>query len=265
MERVLQYDGTFDGLMTTIFTIYQHKVKNPIIQAPAQQQDSLFGEAHEIITEPEKAQRVLNRMNELSSKQDMMEFYKAFLSEILGIENTLYQYCQQTFAAGKAPSGDYGNTTILKISQAAKMVGREKHRMEAFIRFHLIDEDLYYANCEPDFNVLPLIAQHFKNRYADQKWVIYDLKRDFGISYDLENVVEVTINFKDPTAKKGIVNKAGSSTQLVTGSFRESENNYRDLWNQYFKSTNIESRKNMKLHLQHVPKRYWKYLSEKVA
>ncbi|TXD94923.1 DUF4130 domain-containing protein [Gillisia hiemivivida] len=25
----------------------------------------------------------------------------------------------------------------------------------------------------------------------------------------------------------------------------------------------MKSRKNMKLHLQHVPKRYWKYLTEK--
>ena len=261
MERVLQYDGSFDGLLTTIFTIYQHKIKSPIIQAPAQQQSSIFGTAHEIITEPEKAHRVLKRMNELSTRQDMMEFYKAFLSEIIGIENTLFQYCQQTFEAGKAPSGNYGNSTILKISQAAKMVGREKHRMEAFIRFHLIEDDLYYANCEPDFNVLPLIASHFKNRYADQKWVIYDLKRDFGISYDLNEVVEVTINFKDPRSHRGIVNTGG----LKESRFRESENNYRDLWNQYFKSTNIESRKNMKLHLQHVPRRYWKYLSEKVA
>ena len=32
----------------------------------------------------------------------------------------------------------------------------------------------------------------------------------------------------------------------------------------YFKSTNIVARKNTKLHTQHVPKRYWKYLTEKL-
>ncbi|RZL34744.1 MAG: DUF4130 domain-containing protein, partial [Pedobacter sp.] len=43
----------------------------------------------------------------------------------------------------------------------------------------------------------------------------------------------------------------------------EKEELYTHLWKDYFKSTNIESRKNTKLHVQHVPKRYWKYLTEK--
>ena len=38
---------------------------------------------------------------------------------------------------------------------------------------------------------------------------------------------------------------------------------YQKLWHSYFQSINIEARKNTKLHLQHVPRRYWKYLTEK--
>jgi hypothetical protein len=29
----------------------------------------------------------------------------------------------------------------------------------------------------PDFNVLPLIQPHFKRRYQDQRWLIYDEQR----------------------------------------------------------------------------------------
>ena len=46
--------------------------------------------------------------------------------------------------------------------------------------------------------------------------------------------------------------------------FDEDELVFQTLWRDYFKSTNIKSRKNMRLHIQHVPKRYWKYLSEKL-
>ena len=261
MNQILVYDGSFNGLLTTIFEIYNQKIQSPIIQPNSQNQQKLFGDIQQVITDVEKADRVRTRLRELAGKKDFYDFYRAFLSEIRGVDNSLFEYCQTTFKNGKAPSGDYGNSTVLKIAQAAKMVGREKHRMEAFIRFHLIDGGIYYANCEPDFNVLPLISEHFRKRYADQKWVIYDLKRDFGISYDLEKVEEITIQFDDPSAQKGVTNKLNG----MESRFRESENNYRDLWNQYFKSVNIESRKNMKLHLQHVPKRYWKYLSEKVA
>lgn len=45
----------------------------------------------------------------------------------------------------------------------------------------------------PDFNVLPLIQPHFKRRYQDQRWLIYDEKRKFGIYYDLREIHEVSL------------------------------------------------------------------------
>ncbi|RYE25413.1 MAG: DUF4130 domain-containing protein, partial [Sphingobacteriales bacterium] len=38
---------------------------------------------------------------------------------------------------------------------------------------------------------------------------------------------------------------------------------YQLLWKSYFNNSNIKERKNMKLHIQHIPRRYWKYLTEK--
>ncbi|MGK4566274.1 DUF4130 domain-containing protein [Flavobacterium sp. 3HN19-14] len=54
-----------------------------------------------------------------------------------------------------------------------------------------------------------------------------------------------------------------TTSYLPENTLRDKEGLYALLWNDYFKSTNIPARKNMKLHLQHVPKRYWKYLTEK--
>ena len=45
--------------------------------------------------------------------------------------------------------------------------------------------------------------------------------------------------------------------------YDEQEDLYQSLWQTYFDSVNIKARKNMKLHIQHMPKRYWKYLIEK--
>ncbi|MGB3591785.1 MAG: TIGR03915 family putative DNA repair protein [Nonlabens sp.] len=261
METVLEFDGTFDGFLTTVFEVYNLKLQHPLFSRAGDHGSSLFGEMMIISTNLSKSKRVAYRLLQLCGKTQFNTIYHAFLSEIDGIESHLWFYLQRTFKEGKPPTGDLGDKSVLEISKASKIFHREKHRMEAFIRFHLIDDNLYFANCEPDCNVLPIIATHFKNRYADQRWVIYDLKRDYGISYDLDKVSEVEIDFKESLGNtRGIRNVAGGSDSR----FRESENNYRHLWNQYFKSVNIESRKNMKLHLQHVPRRYWKYLSEKM-
>jgi probable DNA metabolism protein len=98
--------------------------------------------------------------------------------------------------------------------------------------------------------VLPLISTHFKERYADQRWLIYDCRRKYGLYYDLDEVSEVTIDF----------NESNNNSKDV---YDEKENLYQELWKQYFDSVNIKARKNMKLHIQHVPKRYWKWLVEK--
>jgi probable DNA metabolism protein len=45
----------------------------------------------------------------------------------------------------------------------------------------------------------------------------------------------------------------------------ENEVLYDQLWKDYFHSINIQERKNIKLHVQYLPKRYWRYLNEKVV
>jgi probable DNA metabolism protein len=135
------------------------------------------------------------------------------------------------------------------MDDVVKMVNRERHRMKAFVRFELLKDGIYYASIEPDFNVLPLIKDHFKNRYADQKWIIYDVKRNYGLYYDLKVVEQMSLDISPKATSENI--------------FQEEEVLYQELWKGYFKHTNIESRKNTALHIRHVPKRYWSRLTEK--
>lgn len=136
-----------------------------------------------------------------------------------------------------------------------RSVSRERHRMKAFIRFQKTADGIYYCLIEPDYNVLPLVAKFFKDRYADQRWIIYDVKRKYGLYYDLHRVEEITYDF--------VSNIDTSKVTLPSEMIDEKEELASMLWKDYFNSTNIPARKNMKLHIRHVPKRYWKYLNEK--
>ena len=250
------YDGSWFGLLTTIFDVFNHKATQVTIVKSSMYEPSFFGEMHEVITCETKATRVLTKIQQQGKGKARSLIYRAFLSEQTGIENDLLAYIKLLLKNPEAALNDYSEPVTLAIHQTVKKVGREKHRMEAFIRFHLLDEQLYAATIEPDFNVLPIIAPHFKSRYADQYWLIYDIKRNYGIMYDLNEVVEVQLaTDSQPVALVISIN----TNPLLP----ETENHYRDLWNEYFKKTNIKSRKNMKLYVRHVPKRYWKYLSEK--
>lgn len=250
--KTLIYDGSFNGFLTAVFAAFEENIHVADIQKNSLSQNGLFSESQTIFTNTDLAKRVWNGIAKKSTTA-IKNIYFAYLSETEGVELMCYRYVRKLFANHVSIHSDYSDGIVLKISQLAKSVGREKHRMEAFVRFQLTQDHIYFANIEPDFDVLPLISKHFRSRYADQQWLIYDVKRKYGIFYDLNRVEIITINLDDIYANS--IHKSNR--------FLGEEYDYQDLWNNYFKSTNIKSRINLKLHTQHVPKRYWKYLSEK--
>ncbi|MBU2996392.1 TIGR03915 family putative DNA repair protein [Cellulophaga baltica] len=250
----LIYDGSFNGFLTAVFVAFEEKIEVSNIQNESIAQQGLFSDSEKIYTDDDKAKRVWNGIQK-KSKQASSSLYFAFLSETDGIELLAYYYIQKLFSYKQKVHLNYADDIVLKINQIAKSVGREKHRMEAFVRFQLTKDSIYFANIEPDFNVLPLISKHFKDRYADQQWIIYDLKRKYGLFYNLESVEIIALD----------LDIAHTNSIYKSSAFTTEEHDFQQLWNDYFKSTNIKSRINLKLHTQHVPKRYWKYLSEKKA
>ncbi len=249
------YDGTFEGFLTSVFEVYEKKVVYPKIMKQEHYKASFFDISEVVITDTHKADRVWKRINEIASSNAKRTIYHAFLSEQPTIENDLLYLLKKIFSTStsKLIDKDFSDQTILKISKIVKMVDREKHRMDAFVRFKLTLDNIYTAIIEPDFNVLPLNSVHFKNRYADQKWLIYDSRRKYGVFYNLIEIQTVEIEFFNNIALDKIAKEY----------LCPNEDAFQVLWKQYFDSTNIVSRKNLKLHIKHVPKRYWKYLVEK--
>lgn len=247
------YDGSWLGFLTAVFEIYEYKISTPFIVKKEEVNFSLFGNEHNVETHPDKAFRVLKKLKDKLSLRSFRQVYVNFLSETKEIENFLFRYIQYVLKNIEKQEYNFSHPDVLYLQQLSRKMEREKHRMEAFVRFQLTRDGIYYAIIQPDFNVLPLITPHFKNRYADQKWLIYDAMRKYGIYYDLENVTEIQMNFSSE------VQHAQPHETILN----ENENLYQLLWRQYFSSVNIKARKNTKLHVQHMPKRYWKYLIEK--
>jgi probable DNA metabolism protein len=250
---ILFYDGTFEGLLTAIFEIYQRKLVQVKLQKGELYNSALFENTLKVITNETSAGRVLKGLHQKLSSTAIQRLYIAHLAEIEDEEINLIGYIRYVFDTARNIEEDYGNKYVLRISEIVRMMRREKHRMEAFVRFQKLKDESYYAAIEPDFNVLPLLIKHFKSRYADQKWIIYDLKRNYGICYDLHDAQYIILDFS-------AVNKPNE----VAGVFIEDEGIYQHLWKNYFNSVNIPARKNTKLHIRHIPRRYWKHLTEKI-
>ncbi len=250
------YDGTFPGLLTAVFEVYERKESDLIrIADRSRYQPDVFAATRDIISDDIKAQRVWKGLTKNMSPKGVHNMYQCYLSEMPDREDIFLYMAQFVFSKPNEPVESYYNfAEVLRFQQIGKMVHREKHRFEAFTRFRKMDDGMFYAVIDPDYNVLPLIFPHFQRRYADQEWIIFDVRRKYGMFYDLQTVQAVELDNALPISK----NIYYAEEQLD-----ETEAFYQSLWKNYFKSTNIPARKNLKLHLRHVPHRYWKYLPEK--
>ncbi|MEQ8711995.1 MAG: TIGR03915 family putative DNA repair protein [Cyclobacteriaceae bacterium] len=251
-QYILIYDGSFEGFLSCVFEVFERKMDKVTVTKVGAKVGNLFSVEHQVVTNDQHANRVWKGLKKRLHTRELQRLYAAFLSERSEVEDLLLYYIRRAFESDVIVTGDYGDPAVLKIAQFAKNVGREAHRMEAFVRFKLTSDGIYFANIAPDFDVIPLISEHFEKRYADQRWVIYDLTRKYGIYYDLNKVETIELSLS-----------TSSGVDQAEPIFDPSEMEFQQLWKDYFQSTNIKERKNMRLHVRHVPRRYWRYLSEK--
>lgn len=256
---IYEFDGTMTGVLSCIFRAFQFKDFDVRIVPKGMIQHHLFTEVIDVASNDEKAQRVWIALKKRVSSRAIRDFYYTFLSEHENAFQQLFNFAIYVFQSKNRIDTNYGHSAVLSLSQWAKQVGREKHRMEAFVRFKKCKNHVFVSLVRPDFNVLPLIERHFRTRYQDQKWLIYDEKRKFGIYYDLDQVhqIEMDANAIDRNLQTGF-------SQHFLIELDDDEVLYDQLWKDYFQRVNIVARSNLKLHIQYVPKRYWRYMNEKL-
>ena len=242
-------DGTFEGLLTAIFEAYARKSPPDAIESSARDQLGLFERRITIATDFGKSDRVWKGLKKhLGSKRRQMLF-EAYLSGCSGVETMILRCVRDTIPDVNRPINQTNLTSFIQIENLSRKVRREAHRMKGFIRFQQTAKDHYFALIAPQFDVLALIRRHFESRFADQRWIIYDRLRNYGLCYDRHQVRELRLNAAELEA---FGNENIANEQLC-----------QTLWKRYYEAVNIPHRNNPRLHVRQLPRRFWKYLPEK--
>jgi len=251
---ILVYDGTFEGYLTVVFECYSRKLEPMNIASEKNLQETMFVEKEFIHTNVAHSDRVWKGLQQKLSAELNQLPYSAWLSNETGIEMALLHFIRMAFASPVPIESNFGDMDVLMVRKAARRVMKEAMRMLQFIRFQQTLDDIYFSAISPDYDVMPMTLKHLKERFADQLWVVYDLKRDYGFFYNRETIEEITLNEKSFNTKNG---------EVPLNMLQEDEAFYQTAWKGYCKNITIRERLNLKLQKQHMPKRYWKFLPEK--
>lgn len=242
---IFLYDSTFEGLLTAIYEAYYSKNKPDKIYSIDNYELNLIDIVINIKTDLNKFKKVYEAIESKISIESLRKIYYVYLSEMKESSNMIYDYIRLGFKLGKEVELYKHLDIVLNIDKISKKVSLEKHRFTGFIRFKEVNGFLY-GKIEPDFNILPIIGSHFKNRLTNEFFIIEDTKRNIALIYDKNNYYLTVL----------------SNEQKETLNYSKDTGMYEQLWQQYFKSTNITERENSKLQKRMMPTRYWHNLTE---
>ena len=249
MSLCISYDSTFDGFLSAVFEIYsQHlDVGGFAPDRDTETTGDLFQQNFRIETNEDSAMRLRRAIVNQASGEVLNLLETALLSEESGVEMKILAFLRKLFT-GEDPN--YGKNPaspeMLPLYKLAGSVRHEAGGMLGMVRFSKAPGNFYVSKIDPKYDILMLIEPHFRNRFANENWVIYDEKRKYALLHDRRGE-SCVVTLPDATA--------------LTDAIRN--DSFALLWQDYYRSIAIKERENPKLLRRCLPVRYWKNLTER--
>jgi probable DNA metabolism protein len=236
------YDGSFEGLLCCIFESYDRKEIPADIVSPAVSQAVLLP-GKEIATDSRKANRVLTSIPRRMGR-DALDFVRhAFLTCLPQKELHILLFLRLGYEHGPAVMGMLAEDAVHRLFKAVKHLQNESHLLKGFLRFSVFSNVLV-GEIEPKNYVLPLLAQHFRQRFPEERFLIFD--RTHGMALVYRPYRSAIIAAAEPALPEPDAE----------------EQSFRELWRLFYETIEVRGRHNPKCRMSHMPKRYWKYMTE---
>lgn len=241
-DLVYQYDGTFEGLMCCVFEGYAKKEFPAEILAPEAAQILLYP-AKWIATDRDKAERVYTGIGAkiCPGAQELVSL--SFLTCLPHKEVLIYRFLRMGFSCGGKVMQMITDDTVFVLQKAVQHLLREVNKLKGFIRFSVYGQ-VMAAVIEPKNFVLPLLKDHFCDRYGNEAFLIHDKTHKQAIVYRPGECVQIPME------------------ELKLPAVSCSESEYRRLWKRFYDTIAIEERNNPRCRMTLMPKRYWSHMTE---
>jgi probable DNA metabolism protein len=241
-DIVYSYDGSFEGLLCCVFeSLEKREVPAEILLKDAPQ--GVLFPVKNIITDIHKYDRVLSAVTDKISFSALDFARHAFLTCLPQKERYILLFLRLGFQYGASVMDMLTDEVVNTLFKAVKHLKRESHLLKGFIRFS-VNSNVLTAEIEPKNYVLPLLSRHFCGRYPEEHFLIYDRTHGMALVYrpyqsKIIPIEDFLLSEPDPE-----------------------EQAYREMWQLFYNSIEVEGRHNPKCRISHMPKRYWKYMTE---
>lgn len=244
INKTYIYDGTFEGILSIVFDCYIEKIIPRKIIEKNNMEINFLDIVEEKHTDYNKSKRIFDGIVKNISYDSLYNCYYSFLSNTKNKEIDILKYLLYGFVVGPKIDTMLSIDFVFNVHSMRKRMLFESHRLKGLLRFVEIEDNLFYASVHPDNNVIENLGHHFIKRLPTQNFIIHDKNRNIALLYNTKQY------------------KIVDSSSINISSISDKEKKYQELWSTFFKTIAIKERKNSRLQMQYMPKKYWQDLVE---
>ncbi len=241
-NKIYLYDGTFLNLLNLINLLIKNIIK-PLDIKTTNYEANLLDEI--INLKIVNNYQIINNIKNNWGHETLKVMFYVYLSSEPYKELIIYYLYLNCYKYKDNILNMRNLKCVDKSLKISSYVSREAHKLKGFVRFQELTNKVLYAEIEPTNNCLLLLSEHFKKRLSCEFWLIKDIKRDIISIYDKKNYYLIP-----------------ASTIKMDIELNKNELEYEDLWCTFYNTIGIKERRNEKLRLNFMPKKYWKHILE---
>ena len=242
MNNIYLYDGSFLNLLSLITFLIKNNLKPSNIVDNNYNPNLLDNIINLKINNNSK---IITNIKNIWGKEVLKVMFNVYLSADQYKELTIY-YLFLNCLKYKSNILNMRNLKCVdKSLKIAKYVSGEAHKLKGFVRFQELTNHVLYAEISPTNNCLLILSEHFKKRLSNEYWLIKDTKRNIISIYDKKNYYLIS-----------------ASNLKMNIELNKEELKYEDLWLTFYNTIGIKERRNDKLRISFMPKKYWQHILE---
>ena len=113
------------------------------------------------------------------------------------------------------------------------------------------DDTVMFSEIEPENQVLPLLGEHFSDRFPLVNFMIYDKTHKACLIH--------------PAGKQWVILQDANLDEERIHQYSKREQEYSRLWKGFVSSIAIEERRYHQCQMNFMPKKYWKHMTEHIS
>ncbi len=248
--RILVCENSVEGILTAVYQAFTSRYGHAyqkIAIGPWVNMD-LFSEVCHVKTDVDQASKVAEAVMCKISEMAWQMVWQAAESSFEEKGDVIYRFLILGFANGPKALNAMTRPEVMRLHQLSRGVSREIDHLYGFLRFQELENHILYAKLVSRHHVGTFLANHFADRLPMEHWIIHDPDRD-----------EVWLH----QAGQDWIYIAHPDFKLDPETMRSAaEYDFKAWWQTFTQAIGIQERRNSRLQMQMMPKRYWKYMPE---